>query len=368
MRWSSPVHDERVAARLGLALGVAFTICFLTGIYSHLAQHPSLGFQLPARPAGLYRFTQGLHVATGLAAIPLLFAKLWSVYPKLFQWPPFRDAWQAIERLMIVPLVAGGIFLLFTGLANINLWYPWRFNFPDTHGRTAWIVIGALVVHIGAKFEPTRRALRKEATPSSPNVRADRRAFLATAFGASAFVTLVTIGQTARPFSRLVLLAPRRAGTGPQGFPINATAIEAGVVELARAPEYRLEVIGAVATPLSLSLDELRTMEQRAATLPISCVEGWSTSVAWTGVPVRDLLIRAGAAPDATVQVESLQAQGSFRISELNDHQAHDRDTLLALTANGEELALDHGYPCRLIAPNRPGVMQTKWVQRLVVQ
>jgi DMSO/TMAO reductase YedYZ molybdopterin-dependent catalytic subunit len=30
-------------------------------------------------------------------------------------------------------------------------------------------------------------------------------------------------------------------------------------------------------------------------------------------------------------------------------------------------LALDHGYPCRLIAPNRPGVMQTKWLASLTV-
>ncbi|WP_148668402.1 molybdopterin-dependent oxidoreductase, partial [Streptomyces sp. WAC05950] len=26
---------------------------------------------------------------------------------------------------------------------------------------------------------------------------------------------------------------------------------------------------------------------------------------------------------------------------------------------------LDHGYPARIIAPNRPGVLQTKWVGRL---
>jgi DMSO/TMAO reductase YedYZ molybdopterin-dependent catalytic subunit len=40
---------------------------------------------------------------------------------------------------------------------------------------------------------------------------------------------------------------------------------------------------------------------------------------------------------------------------------------LLALEVEGEVLHLDHGYPARLIGPNRPGVMQTKWVTRLVV-
>jgi DMSO/TMAO reductase YedYZ molybdopterin-dependent catalytic subunit len=47
----------------------------------------------------------------------------------------------------------------------------------------------------------------------------------------------------------------------------------------------------------------------------------------------------------------------------------HVRDplTLLALQLDGEPLHPDHGYPLRLIAPNRPGVLQTKWVTRLVV-
>jgi DMSO/TMAO reductase YedYZ molybdopterin-dependent catalytic subunit len=45
----------------------------------------------------------------------------------------------------------------------------------------------------------------------------------------------------------------------------------------------------------------------------------------------------------------------------------HLRDplTLLALRLHGRTLHLDHGYPCRLIAPNRPGVLQTKWVARI---
>jgi DMSO/TMAO reductase YedYZ molybdopterin-dependent catalytic subunit len=46
----------------------------------------------------------------------------------------------------------------------------------------------------------------------------------------------------------------------------------------------------------------------------------------------------------------------------------NDRDTILALELNGEPLHLDHGFPVRLIAPNRPGVMQTKWINRVIVR
>jgi DMSO/TMAO reductase YedYZ molybdopterin-dependent catalytic subunit len=101
--------------------------------------------------------------------------------------------------------------------------------------------------------------------------------------------------------------------------------------------------------------------------LPISCVEGWSFSAPWRGVRVRDLLEMAGAGPGATVHVESLENNGPYRISFLDDAQAHDTDTLLATHLDGQPLALDHGFPLRLIGPGRAGVLQTKWVTRLVV-
>jgi DMSO/TMAO reductase YedYZ molybdopterin-dependent catalytic subunit len=82
---------------------------------------------------------------------------------------------------------------------------------------------------------------------------------------------------------------------------------------------------------------------------------------------VRDLLEAAGADPDADVRVESLQRGGLYRASILAPAQHRDPLTLLALRLRGEPLALDHGYPCRLIAPNRPGVLQTKWVARIEV-
>jgi DMSO/TMAO reductase YedYZ molybdopterin-dependent catalytic subunit len=199
-------------------------------------------------------------------------------------------------------------------------------------------------------------------------VALDRRRFLATVFGISGLLTLFTVGQTVAPLRKLALLAPRRPDVGPQGFPVNRTAKSAGVVDAARSRRYRLRVTGRVARPLSFTLDDLTRLPQHSAELPIACVEGWSTSQRWTGVRLRDLLAMAGAPRDAAVRVESLQRRRAYRTSAVNPWQAHDPDTLLALRVNGEPLALDHGYPLRLIGPNRPGVMQTKWVTRVVVR
>jgi DMSO/TMAO reductase YedYZ molybdopterin-dependent catalytic subunit len=371
-RVTSPLHSERIATILGIALGVAFTTCFLTGLLSHLIQDPPTWFTWPSRPAGLYRVTQGIHVATGLASIPLLLAKLWTVFPKLFTWPPFRGLANVIERLMLVPLVGGSLFLLFTGLANINLWYPWPFNFRRAHYWVAWITIGALIVHIGAKWVTTRAALERQPHASkSPGEMADqvdRRRFLAATFGVSGLVTLFTVGQTFRPLTRIALLAPRRPDVGPQGFPVNRTARTAGVLRSAYSDEYRLVVDGNVPEALSLTLDDLAAISQHDVTLPIACVEGWSTSQQWSGVRVKDLLARAGAPDGAEATVISLQQRLAYRTSELNSSHASDPDTLLALRVNGDVLHIDHGYPLRLIGPNRPGVMQTKWVTRLHVR
>jgi hypothetical protein len=362
-------HSERNAAWLGICLGVAFGICFLTGLTSHLIQHPPHWFVWPPRPAGLYRVTQGLHVATGIAAIPLLLVKLWTVFPKLFHWPPFDDAVHALERVSLLPLIGGAIFLLVSGTQNIFHWYPWHFFFPVAHWWAAWITIGALIVHIGAKATQARRAispagLAGEAAPEDGAL--SRRAVLRMAFGGAGLLTLVTLGETFGPLRHLDALAPRRPDIGPQGLPVNRSAEEAGIMSAATDPAYRLLVEGAPGGPMSLSLSDLRALGLHTAVLPIACVEGWSGQAVWRGVRVRDLLAHAGR-QGAAVGVASLETSGIYTGSSLTPAQAADPDTLLALEVNGSPLHIQHGYPLRLIGPNRPGVQQTKWVGRVVI-
>ena len=109
-------------------------------------------------------------------------------------------------------------------------------------------------------------------------------------------------------------------------------------------------------------------MTQRTAGLPIACVEGWSADGDWSGVRLRDLLDLVGAPRGSAVTVSSLQERGPFRVARLPAQFADDDLTLLALGLGGEALSIDQGYPARLIAPNRPGVLQTKWVSRLEVE
>jgi DMSO/TMAO reductase YedYZ molybdopterin-dependent catalytic subunit len=195
-----------------------------------------------------------------------------------------------------------------------------------------------------------------------------RRGLLATV-GAAAGVLFVTVaGETVAPLRGLALLAPRNPVIGPQSLPVNRTAAGANVIAEALSPDYRLVVDGNCRRPRSFTLDELRSLPQRNAGLPISCVEGWSAAASWRGISLPVLLAMVGAPASSQIKVESIESQERLYANSIIDPQhAADFDTLLALELNGETLDLDHGFPLRLIAPDRPGVLQTKWIKHVVV-
>ena len=177
--FTSPLHNRYVAAWLGYALGWCFVVCFLTGLISHEVQQPDSWLPWPASPSWLYRATQGTHVITGIACLPLLLAKLWTVYPLFWEWPPVRSVAHAVERLSLLFLVGGSLLQVVTGLSNVYQWYWFRFFFTPTHYYTAYVVMGALVIHVGTKIALARDALshpeRYDDARRGPGARALRR-------------------------------------------------------------------------------------------------------------------------------------------------------------------------------------------------
>lgn len=372
----SALHDPRTAVVVGRLLGLAFLVCFVTGVVSHLMQNQPGWLAFPSRPVWGYRFSQGLHVAAGIAAIPLLLVKLWVVYPRLFSWPPARSVHHALERLSIAVLVATALFELISGLINIVQWYPWPFPFVPVHYWIGWVATGALLLHIAVQLPVVTEHWKRgpEALPDAePDAGtplgggASRRGLLAALGASVGVVTLATIGQTVSPLAKASPLAPRRPGVGPQRLPVNKTAAAAGVLQPIRDPGWRMALVGPDGAAVTLSRADLLAMPQHTVTLPIACVEGWSASAKWTGVRVRDLMDRVGAPLGAVLRVTSLEQFSPYSVMEMRREYTRDPLTLLALDLNGEPLAEDHGFPARIIAPNRPGVLQTKWVARMEV-
>ncbi|QIM23125.1 molybdopterin-dependent oxidoreductase [Phycicoccus sp. HDW14] len=377
------MRGPRTTARIGTWLAVTFTIAFVTGLYSHASQLATPPLTLPSGPSRLYQVTQGLHVAAGTASVPLLLVKLWSVFPRLFVRPPRAGrelVLNLLERVSIALLIGSAIFQLATGLANSAQWYPWSFDFIRAHYALAWVAIGSLALHVAVKLPVIRRVFTEPvdgpadgfddgprdgaAEPGHDGVPT-RRTLLRATWVSAAVAVVVTTSVEIPGLRRLAVLAVR-SGQGPQGVPINRSAVGADVAGLFDDPAWRLRVVGPVDT-VELSLDDLRAMQQRSAVLPIACVEGWSASGEWGGVPVRDLVALVGGGPDDDVVVRSMQPRGAYRESRLPANFVRNPDSLLALTLAGEPLHRDHGFPCRLIAPARPGVLQTKWVREVEV-
>ena len=403
-RFTSPLRASAVTARLGRVLGVAIAVCFVTGLLSETQYHPLPWAPWPAAPASLYRVTQGVHVVVGTLCIPLVLVKLWSVYPRLFRFPPARSVRHVLERGSVALLVAATLVQLVTGYLNSLNWYPFRWYFVDTHHYLAYVVAGSVLLHVAVKLPEILHGLRTpveqdapllepeptpeptpepmpEPTPGPtpgptgewtpvPAAAADgagitRRGLLAATGAGLGVVAVTTVGQALTPLEPVGLLAFRQGTRGPQRVPVNRTAEQAEVGTLATAVTWVLQVDGA--TSFQLTLDDLAAHDGAAheARFPIACVEGWSVGASWRGLRLLDLVRRAGGDESSSVQLFSLEPVGAYNQSVISGPQLS--AALLATHLNGERLDLDHGYPLRLIAPNRAGVLNTKWLSRMVV-
>lgn len=402
--WRSPLRGPWLTAVFGSVLLVTLPILIITGLLSYSAYGPQLGqaipgdvgwlhlpyFDWPTRPSWLYQLNQGAHVLIGLVIIPVVLAKLWSVVPKLFVWPPARSIAQLVERLSLLMLVGGILFELATGVLNIQYDYIFGFSFYTAHFYGAWVFIAGFVVHVALKLPLMWRALRsrsfvetmrtsREDTVAEPLeadglVAADpdpatisRRGALALVGGGSALVLVLSAGQTIGGFTRpLAALLPRgRAiNDGPNGFQINKTAIAAKITPRDVGSAWRLTLEGG-SQSVVLDRAQLLAMDQHTARLPIACVEGWSTTQTWTGVRLRELAKLAGIDNVTSAYVRSIQQNGSFNKAALQSNQVLNGDSLLALKVNGVDLSLDHGFPARIIVPALPGVHNTKWVRSI---
>jgi DMSO/TMAO reductase YedYZ molybdopterin-dependent catalytic subunit len=390
--WKSPLRGRWLTSVLGSILLVLMTLVALTGFLSHAAYQPDLGrnalvepdvpfttfFDWPTGPSWLYALTQGLHVNVGLVAIPFLLAKLWSVIPRLFVWPPVASPAQAIERLAVALLVSSAVFQFVTGIMNMQYWYAFRFNFVVAHYYGAVVFVGSLVLHVLVKTPVILRAyrergwlrpLRDDLAHTRPEPDGDlvapdpdpptlsRRGLFAFVGGASLTLLVANAGESiGGPLRSLAFLAPRR-----EDFPVNKTAARAGITAEMVGPAYLLTLSDG-AREIPLTLDELRALPQHTARLPIACVEGWTTTQTWTGVRLSELAQAAGVAGARSAFVRSLQPKGVLSKASLSGDAIADPDSLLALQVNGRDLSLDHGYPARIIVPALPGVHNTKWV------
>jgi hypothetical protein len=379
-RFTSTLRSTALSARIGAALGIAVLVLLITGLLSHYQYEPWRWLPVPAAPVWGYRVTQGVHVAVGIATIPLLLVKLWSIYPNLFRFPPLRSVRHALERLSVAVLVSSALVQVATGFLNVLNWYGFGWFFTPVHHFLGYVVVGSVLLHVAVKLPDIKYGLQarlrtadvltevpwdenpdshsnagERSAPATPGL--SRRGVLAAVGAGVGVVVATSIGQTVTALEPIGLLAPRRWTSGPQRVPVNRTAEQAKVMTAATAADWRLEVVGP--TAYAITLADLDQRARHEARLPITCVEGWSVGADWRGLSLLEVVQAAGGSADSRVRLVSLEVEG-FNASFVDGPQ-------LATHLNGQRLDLDHGYPLRLIAPNRAGVLNTKWLARVEV-
>jgi DMSO/TMAO reductase YedYZ molybdopterin-dependent catalytic subunit len=153
---------------------------------------------------------------------------------------------------------------------------------------------------------------------------------------------------------------------------------------------FRLEVGGLVERPLALSWRDLQQMPSQTRVVTLECAgngrshlvprtsgEQWDvgavSTAEWTGVPLIEVLDRAGVKAGATEvlfrgadQGEIPGRPGAERFERsLCVGDARGSDALLAYAMNGEPLPVQHGYPLRLIVPGWYAVTSVKWLTEI---
>jgi DMSO/TMAO reductase YedYZ molybdopterin-dependent catalytic subunit len=156
-------------------------------------------------------------------------------------------------------------------------------------------------------------------------------------------------------------------------------------IPLMDAAAWRLKLGGLVASPLELTLDQVRAMPRRTIPVTLECagngrarmtprplsqpwlLEAVSTAE-WTGTPLAPVLAEAGLSADA-VEVVFTGADRGIQGEVEQDYQrsltvaeATQPEVLLAYEMNGEPLPPQHGFPLRLVVPGWYGMTSVKWL------
>ncbi len=142
-----------------------------------------------------------------------------------------------------------------------------------------------------------------------------------------------------------------------------------------------------VATPLTLSYDDLLAMPQTTVTRYVECAGNgrsffsslmnnpaqggqWHLGAygiaEWTGVKLSDILTKAGIKSTAfdvmPAGFDSLQVRRPMSVA-----KAMQSDTIIAYMMNGDILPIDHGFPARAITPGMVGINNVKWLSTITV-
>ncbi len=132
---------------------------------------------------------------------------------------------------------------------------------------------------------------------------------------------------------------------------------------------WRLTIGGQVDNPFTLTYQDLLAQSMKQQYESLMCISNevggqYMSNALWEGIPLIDLLQRAGVKAGATKIV--FHAADDYTDS-IHLTKALEPTTLLAVRMNGVTLPQGHGFPVRMLVPGIYGMKHCKWLTRIEV-
>ena len=127
--------------------------------------------------------------------------------------------------------------------------------------------------------------------------------------------------------------------------------------------DYSLNITGLVENPKTYSYDEvINDYQHYKKVITLDCVEGWSVTLLWEGMLVRDLIAGSHTLPEAKVVI--FHAHDGYTTSLPIDYITNN-DILIAHKMNEVTLPPERGFPFQLVAESKWGYKWTKWITEI---
>ena len=145
--------------------------------------------------------------------------------------------------------------------------------------------------------------------------------------------------------------------------------LQIGEVPTLKAEHWRMGITGLVEKPIMLNYDDITGMESVTAMRTLKCIgdpigEEQMSNAMWTGVPLRNVLDKAGVKAEAKVVV--FRCADTYHTAVPIDRALRE-EVLLAYKMNGEPLPAKHGFPVRLLNPGHYGTKNPKWIMNITL-
>lgn len=150
---------------------------------------------------------------------------------------------------------------------------------------------------------------------------------------------------------------------------INLSSIDAFRENSIKGPQevniesYQLNITGLITNPKSYTYDEVVNKHQHyKKVVTLDCVEGWSATILWEGLLVRDLLEEANPSDNAKVVI--FHAYDGYTTSLPIDY-IMSNNIIMAFKMNDVILPPERGFPFQLVAESKWGYKWIKWITEI---